>query len=276
MKRSLVMLMIAAVACVYMPGCGSSVNVTRTQTTAQAVEPFDESNTFSNRAKKPAASPIRGEWSEPVNGLRMAVKQVRTNTASDHLTLLILIENVTDKSVAWHGIRPEFAVIQGGIEDGQLRQQDRQQETPCRTGENLRIAIEPVFGGLRSAWDIHERLTEQLQEMHASLKPGEIRLHAIELRKPEARLQVAQQQRTWDTIEADTVYWPGINDAGDNRPYRITLTYRPDGAFPGKHTSEALERLDTQDWKGKQIDIPPIVVRWYRMSGGGSEQIKEF
>lgn len=269
MKRSLLLLLLTASACVYLPGCCSSVKVTKTQ----SMTPLDESSTVSNKPEKSAVSPIRGAWSEPVNGLRMSVKQISANTASDHLTLLILVENVSDQSVHWPGIRPMTRVFQSHSQ--QERHADRQVQR-SHPDKNLLITIDPVRGPWQSDSSFYQQLSERMQEIHVPIAPGEIRLHAIEITPPKQRLALMQMQREWTTIQADTVIWPLMNDLKNARRYRVSLTYRPDGMFPGIEDGEQVEKLETEDWKGKQIDIPPIEIIWYPKNADGSQEINEF
>lgn len=200
---------------------------------------------------------IAGDWSQPVNGVRMAARVV----VGDGQLLLILAHNTLDTEVEWPGISPEHVVhVQG--------------QEPFATfsdSKNLRIAAEPLEGQpvprpqqLMTGGGLH-------QLGGAPLAPGEMRVYAIGLYETLAQHHQAQQTR--NAIHAKTMHWEGMS--ASEGAWRLHLTYRPEG-FPPAPGEEVAERWDIDPaWAGQQIDLPPVVVQVFPQDERHREEMNE-
>ncbi|MEM9415812.1 MAG: hypothetical protein AAGA29_10095 [Planctomycetota bacterium] len=194
---------------------------------------------------------IAGDWSQPVNGVRMAVRQIVGDGPHDEVLLLLLIENTTDEAVHWPGIQPEVDVRRTDQSDNLYE---------GFYSANLRIIAEPLDDQEPSA--AHQYLLdEQLAQLHEPLAPHEIALHAIRLHG----IGQMQSLRLQDPnhIFADAMIWCDLDEHEAAGRWRLHLTYRPTG-FPLPEGEEALliERDDEVNagWEDQQIDLPPIVI----------------
>lgn len=197
-------------------------------------------------AAPPPHPVIDGDWSEPVNGIRMAVREIVGTSADCEMWLLILIENTTRREVGWPGVIAE--------NDVQFFGQPAGGSAP--SGANLRIVAEPL-DEQPTVGQALLQLSGMMRQLD-TLAPGEIQLHAVRLHSGEL-LQQAMQQAP-NQVEADSVYWPGLAEEAGVGRWRLWLTYRPEG-FPQPPEEERLERAEMYNgWAGQQIDLPPVTV----------------
>lgn len=194
---------------------------------------------------------IPGEWSEPVNGIRMAVKRITDHTPANEITLLILTQNISDQPVDWPGIHPQHAVARA--QDGIIQ--------PSIGSGNLRVAVESL--DRPSQCHDYAFIADELAQLHLPILPGEIRLHAIQLRDAELQ-QMREMLQSADEIPMDRVVWPGMSEPSSKGRWRIRLSYRPDGDFPKPEGTEQLSLVIEPDsgWAGLQIDLIPLEFDW--------------
>lgn len=208
---------------------------------------------------QPIEPTIQANWTEPVNGVRMAVTQIAGNTPDDHVLLLVMVQNVTDQDIEWPGIRAEPAV--------HLRQPDGS-DSPAGYGSfaNLRVVVEPL--DRRGQHVIQHDALDEVMDRHRMLEPGETRLHAIRLEDVTSQRMQRQQQR--DVINAESVLWPGLTSHDSEGRWRVRLFYRPEG-FPkppsdGRLIDRAELELD-EKWEGVEIEPPAIEIDWVPIPG---------
>ncbi|MFN3165734.1 MAG: hypothetical protein ACE37H_01580 [Phycisphaeraceae bacterium] len=203
---------------------------------------------------------IDAEWSEPVNGVRLAVTQITGNTPDDHVLLLVMAHNTTDQPVDWPAIRADPTV--------RIRQPDGTDASAGYASHtNLRIVVESLDGRAR---DVRGALAwERLAELHRLLEPGEIRLHAIRLEDDQAQ-QYQRLKRQRNTIDVEPVLWPGMSSHDTEGRWLIHLIYRPEGFPPplgdGRLTGRAEPDISEQ-WKGVEINVPAIEIDWVPIPG---------
>jgi len=237
----------------FLPGCyfaaGFGEAPWKKQEPPIAVEPTIE-----------AGPTIEAEWSEPVNGVRLAVRQIARNTPADHVLLLVMAHNATDQPIDMPGLRAEPAV--------HLRQPDGTDE-PAGYGSysNLRVVVEPLE---RRAHDLMRvQALEMAVDVQPMLEPGETRLHAIRL-EDQQTLQYQQLKQQRSTIDVEPVIWPGMSSHDAEGRWRIHLIYRPDG-FPTPPSEDRLiERAEpriSDRWKGIEVEVPAIEIDWVPIPG---------
>lgn len=196
---------------------------------------------------------IHGQWSKPVNGIRMMAKFLQPTSPHNELQLLVFIQNCSDKPVSLPNvINPAFDVFRKGS-----------QQFP---GDgNLLITVEPLDGQKLPLYQIHRKHLRQLESAQAPLSPNEIRLQAIRLIS-KAELERAHLQSA-DQIDNDSVHWPSLSDPNSEGRWKIHLSWRPDQQFPvpeGTATKE--ERIQVRCpaiWQNIQIDLPSLDFDWY-------------
>lgn len=255
MSRSILIPALLITCLPWLTGCHLSVSgglgKKRAATPATHAAPKDAARL--DAESEPAPPPIRGAWSEPVNGIRMMVQQIVQQDGNpeprDFLTLMVFAWNTTDQRVAMPPIMAEREVMPYTI-DGEERER-------FASLKNLRILAKPLE---RRLPDIRSQAggLEELREVQPPLEPGEIRLHALQIRLIHGQMQEEMQQlakRQANTVPASRVDW--YNPQGE---YILHLTYRPEG-FNGQDTGVIHRTEDVAGWECKQIDLPPIRVR---------------
>ena len=206
---------------------------------------------------------IRGDWSKPVNGLRMAVRRITASEPEASITLLLLAQNVSDKPVNWDGFRPPYRV-ERLTHDGRLSA-----HRPM-TDANLRITVQSFddVGGLHVQFD--RDIQQEIDQLYAPLMPGEIRLHAINLHDHQMQQALMKLQQRQDTIHLDKVIWPRLSDPKSNGRWQIQISYRPDGNFPlppivensQQERLQQQQELNDKTWQGVQLDFPPLEIEF--------------
>jgi len=200
-------------------------------------------------APPPAARAIGGDWSEPVNGVRMGVRQIISSSADGGIWLLVLVENTNSQEVGWPGIITEPDVQFFGRPPGDS----------STSGENLRIVAEPLEGQ-PTADSAQFLMIRELRQID-TLVPGEIRLYAIRLQDDELQQRMMLQQAP-NQVESYSVEWSGLNEEAAEGRWRIHLTDRPE-RFPrppgAEHLYEGIA-YEVHGWEGRQIDLPPVTV----------------
>lgn len=209
---------------------------------------------------QPIEPAIEANWTEPVNGVRLAVTQIAQNTPSDHVLLLVMAHNTTDQRVDMPGMRAEPAV--------HVRQPDGTDESAGLGGHaNLRIVVESLDGRARQVSEA--AALDMLAEMHRMLEPGEIRMHAIRLEDQKA--QRFQRLRQKDgTVYVEPVIWPGMSSHDTQGRWRIHLIYRPEGFPTPPRDGRLIERIEpaiSDRWKGIEIEVPAIEIDWVPIPG---------
>ncbi|XAM01326.1 hypothetical protein OT109_08015 [Phycisphaeraceae bacterium D3-23] len=203
---------------------------------------------------------IAGDWSQPVNGIRMGVRPIVYASVDGGVWLLVLVENTTADEVGWPGIIAEddmqfFGQSAGGSSS---------------SGANLRVVAEPLDGQPTPEHALLQ-LSGMMRQMD-TLAPGEVRLHAIRLHADELQQQQMMQQVP-NQVEGASVFWPGLKDEASAGAWRLHLTYRPEG-FPPPPGGEGVERpWEYIGWEGRQIDLPPVIVEVW--SDGVSQSRQE-
>lgn len=217
----------------------------------------------------PTAAPpspvIAGDWSQPVNGVRMGVRQIVSGSADAGVWLLVLIENTTTEEVYWPGVRAEIDVRFAGVDT---------QEHYTSLQRNLRIVVEPLDG--QPLPGQYQFLLEELQQLFEPLAPHEVRIQAIRFHDSEMTQELMQQSPNY--IYADSVLWPGLEEADAVGDWRLHLTYQPGGFEPPP--GEEWERAELgdiyDDWEDVQIDLPPLEVEvWPRGGSQSREELRE-
>lgn len=192
---------------------------------------------------------IDGDWSEPVNGIRMAVREVRLPGGEEPgVTLLVLAHNVSGADVPWMTTNPEQEVRSYGAQPDTLN---------GWVNDNLRIYASPVdrqhaFEGTDRLRSVHGGMLQP----HAILRAGDIHILAIRLMPRAHNMPV---QMSDNSVYSWSVDWPDMAEATGR--WRLDLVYRPDGfPLPGDEGPVSGRDERVPGWAGKQIELPPIVI----------------
>ena len=212
--------------------------------------------------KKHAAQfdpPIRGQWSEPVNGVRMmAIPLASSSTMPGRRIVLLYSENMADAPVSLPTIRPV----------GQVTPRSERGAEPFFSNHtNLRLEYELI--GTRQVPHHIEFLQQQerLEELTLPLMPGEIRVSAVQLNMRGMQMKHALEQLLQNEVPLSEVSWSlGLDERA---PARLYLTFRPEGFDPKRKQ----DLRNHEQWHGKQIELPPleIMVRPERNQGSTQE-----
>lgn len=210
---------------------------------------------------EPMVPSIAGEWSEPVNGVRMRMMHILPmGGPSPELTLLIVVQNVNDKPVDMPGLRPEPFV----------KVLHRKQQSAGLSDANLRITAQPMDGQPPRGYLAEYVQMEQQVEARNPLQPGEIRVFAL---KVVAEVQMKYlHQIAPDTIYAEHISWPGLGHEESAGRWRLHAVYRPSGFNP---PDAKLAWVMDQQWIDKQIDLPVTVLKldpWHYHKDGQAFQ----
>ena len=191
---------------------------------------------------------IAGEWSEPVNGIRMMAKFIHFESASEQFQILVFFQNCWEKEVAVPPFDPErFLVFKNHKLEGLI-------------GGNLRIVVEPL-DEQKLLMKAQEMNGGRMQPVEAALQPGEIRLYGISIRTVDAKQML--QQANKNAVRSETVYGSELSDPNSEGRWRFSLSYRPDGQFPvGDENMERELANVPEEWKDVQIDLPPLELDW--------------
>ena len=113
---------------------------------------------------------IAGQWTEPVNGIRMMAKFIESNPSTEQIQILVFLQNCSEEKIAVPPLNSERFLTYKKVKTETLL-----------IGGNLRIVAEPLDGQKISR---KAQLIESLgmQREEAALQPGEIRLHGISIR----------------------------------------------------------------------------------------------
>ena len=205
---------------------------------------------------------IAGEWSEPVNGIRMMAKFIHFESASEQFQILVFLQNCSEKEVAVPPLDSERFLVFKNSELEQL------------AGGNLRIVAEPLDGQKFE----REGMKVQglgMQRLEAALQPGEIRLHGISVRTVPEAMQILQHANQ-NTVRSDTVYGPELSNPNSEGRWRFSLSYRPDEQFPVDDKNMDRELADVpEEWKDVQIDLPPLELDWVPPAAQRTERLSE-
>jgi hypothetical protein len=192
--------------------------------------------------------PIAGQWSEPVNGVRMmAVPIADSPYVKGSRTVLIFTQNVGDVGINLPTINPTPFVT--------VRPNDEAlQEQPQLSG-NLRIQIEPTDNeGIHGSGFGHDS-SQQMQSLSPDLMPGEIRVFALILKTDKKQLMAMQKLRDRE-VESAMTQW--LIHSPEPRRYRVYLSFRPDGFGPPAVKANSMRKIVDFTWAGQQIDLPPF------------------
>ena len=213
---------------------------------------FAQQTTPTGKAKIQPKPAIAGEWSEPVNGIRMMVKYLQEDTPRNKIRLLVFLHNSSAEPIDLPSLTTNGTVL---LKDSIVNDQ---------TSGNLRVTVEPLGDQKVSETQVLKSFAE-MQRLEAPLKPGEIRLHAICL-KSEMEKQLMTQKNP-SAIRTDSVDWESLNDPNSKGRWRISLSFRPDEQFPVAKGSDDIKRDRIEvnvpkQWRDVQIDLPPIELNW--------------
>ena len=224
---------------------------------------FAQQTTPSGKAEIQPKPAIAGEWSEPVNGIRMMVKYLQEDTPRNEIRLLVFLQNISAEPIDLPSLTINGTVL---LKDSIVNN---------HTNGNLRVTVEPLGDQKVSETPVLKSFAE-MQRLEAPVKPGEIRLHAICL-KSEMKEHLMRQKNP-SAIRTDSVDWESLNDPNSKGRWRISLSYRPDEQFPVKG-SDDLKRERHQvevpnQWRDVQIDLPSIELDW-EPQGSEESQVQQ-
>ena len=200
---------------------------------------------------------IAGQWTEPVNGIRMMAKFIESNPPTEQIQILVFLQNCSENEIAVPPLNSERFLTYKKVKTETLL-----------TGGNLRIVAEPLDRQkpLLKAQKINGG---GMQRLEAALQPREIRLHCISVRtEPDQAIQMLQKKNQ-NVVRSDTVYGSELSDPNSKGRWRFSLSYRPDKQFPvGDKNMEQLVKVTVPEiWKDVQIDLPPLELDWVPPSG---------
>lgn len=209
----------------------------------------------------PATATIAGEWSEPVNGIRMRMMHILPmGGPTPEVALLFFAQNTLDHEVDLPMLKPEPFV----------KVLHRQQETQSISDANLRITAQPMDGQAPKGYLAEYAQMEQQVEARNPLQPGEIRVFAV---KVVAELQMKYlHQIAPDTVYADHISWPGLDHEASAGRWRLHAVFRPSGF---NDPDAKLAWVMDEQWVDKQIDLPVTVLKldpWHYHEDGQSIQ----
>lgn len=203
-----------------------------------------------------ADPPIAGDWSKPVNGVRMMAKLVeQAGTGPEQMrALLIFTTNVSDRPVYVPPIQTEIKVHRQLNGNEPMEMPD--------TANNFRIVAEDM--NKQRSVHVHPHQYQELQsaqDIEQALEPREIRVHVIYLMLEHTRLsQGMQQVPRIDAVSSSALMW--ATHVGEPGEYRLHLTYQPDGFV--QQQPDRIREIDSyKGWQDKQIVLAPITVTLY-------------
>ena len=200
---------------------------------------------------------IAGQWTEPVNGIRMMAKFIESNPPTEQIQILVFLQNCSENEIAVPPLNSERFLTYKKVKTETLL-----------IGGNLRIVAEPLDGQKISR---KAQLIESLgmQREEAALQPEEIRLHGISIRPMPLQAKQMLQKKNQNVLRSDTVYANELGDPNSEGRWRFSLSYRPDKQFPvGDKNMEQLVKVTVPEiWKDVQIDLPPLELDWVPPSG---------
>jgi len=190
---------------------------------------------------------IAGEWTEPVNGIRMMARFIETDYQFEQIQILVFLQNCSEKEVAVPPLDSEQFLVLENLKAAKL------------SGGNLRIVAEPLDGQkvLRKAMTIHGG---GMRRLAAALQPGEICLHGISVRTADDKAMQMLREENQNVVRSDTVYGEELSDPNSEGRWRFSLSYRPDEQFPAgdeKNKEQGLVNVP-EHWQDVQIDLPPL------------------
>jgi len=281
MGRFLFLLLVGALAVTSLAGCHFSEGSHRT--TRQTITPIGEENMFrsggpaadSSSSPEPISPSMPGNWSEPVNGIRMSVRQVvrgsaRAGDSYQDLNLILFVQNVGNEPVNLPRLEPELERRFGSLETmGEM--------VPDIGGPNLRIITQPLNDQLAEVTSrCFSPLQQRIEVLESPMSPGEIRVVLIQF-EGQMQMRQAQQLRELEdgSIEGYAVSWPGLHDTTGF--WRVQLVYRPEGFVRQRDAavSDEAYRLEVDpSWSGQQIVLPPLYID-LNQDGQARQQIRE-
>ena len=200
---------------------------------------------------------IAGQWTEPVNGIRMMAKFIESNPPTEQIQILVFLQNCSENEIAVPPLNSERFLTYKKVKTETLL-----------IGGNLRIVAEPLDGQkpLLKAQKING---SSMRRLEAALQPGEIRLHCISVRTVSELAKIMPQKKNQNAVRSDTVYGRELSDPNSEGRWRFSLSYRPDKQFPvGDKNMEQLVKVTVPEiWKDVQIDLPPLELDWVPPSG---------
>ena len=221
-----------------------------------SVPSFGQEVAPKGNAKDQQEPNIAGQWTEPVNGIRMMAKFIGSNPSTEQIQILVFLQNCSEEKIAVPPLNSERFLTFKNI------------KTESLIGGNLRIVAEPLDRQkpLLKAQKINGG---GMQRLEAALQPREIRLHCISVRtEPDQAIQMLQKKNQ-NVVRSDTVYGSELSDPNSKGRWRFSLSYRPDKQFPvGDKNMEQLVKVTVPEiWKDVQIDLPPLELDWVPPSG---------
>ena len=199
---------------------------------------------------------IAGQWTEPVNGIRMMAKFIQSDYPTEQIQILVFLQNCSEEKIAVPPLNSERFLTFKNI------------KTESLIGGNLRIVAEPLDRQkpLLKAQKINGG---GMQRLEAALQPREIRLHGISIRPMPLQAIQMLQKKNQNVVRSDTVYGSELSDPNSKGRWRFSLSYRPDKQFPvGDKNMEQLVKVTVPEiWKDVQIDLPPLELDWVPPSG---------
>ena len=201
---------------------------------------------------------IAGQWTKPVNGIRMMAKFIQSDYPTEQIQILVFLQNCSEKKIAVPPLNSERILT------------FKNSKTETFFGGNLRIVAEPL-DGQKPLLKAQKVTGGGMQRLEAALPPGEIRLHCISVRTAPDLAKQKMQQANQNIVWSETVYGREFSDPNSKGRWRFSLSYRPDEQFSvsdGK--MKKMERAMVtvpKIWKDVQIDLPALELDWVPPSG---------
>ena len=221
-----------------------------------SVPSFGQEVVPKRNAKDQQEPNIAGQWTEPVNGIRMMARFIDSSYTTGQIQILVFLQNCSENEITFPPLNSERFLTFKNSKTGTL------------IGGNLRIVAEPL-DGQKPLLKAQKIIGSSMRRLEAALQPGEIRLHGISVRtEPDQAIQMLQKKNQ-NVVRSDTVYGSELSDPNSKGRWRFSLSYRPDKQFPvGDKNMEQLVKVTVPEiWKDVQIDLPPLELDWMPPSG---------
>ena len=142
---------------------------------------------------------IAGNWTEPVNGIRMMAKFIESNPPTEQIQILVFLQNCSEKKIAVPPLNSERFLTFKHI------------KTETRIGGNLRIVAEPL-GRQKPSLEARKFIGLEILRAETAFQPGEIRLHCISVRTVSELATQMLQKENQNAVRSDTVYGSELSD----------------------------------------------------------------